>query len=455
MPRIFTGSFLRSTALITAVVFSIYLFMSLFDDGQRHQQLSLARLRYKVPIVKYSRQHKNRTFDRSKFKFVSLYGALRARATVHKKVTIALFNHSTVEQAVNYALHAQNAKFSSYFLMAEHKKDCDSLWSIKRDIPCLPCKIPKVDSRYLSFNNCAFYSASKSIGQTYSVMISLVDSLILRHPHLPSKNFDLGLNYGSNDFIPISLYSSQKVVTLLKQVGALSKKMSRENALREVLKTHKRKYKIYKLDDILPTLDCNLTRGFQLKKSWNGFLWGNNCPKDSESRIYILKELKKWSVNTRGYYTNEAAKYLVISSEINNKNSLKHLENAIQLANITKRILILPKFSCNCRSSICLPGCSLWHIFHTKNLHIRKLAHNFSYRESSFFENSLIPRKLRLLFEKAPIHKVRRFMDISHVLKLLQSNPKQQVIKLSGLDKISPKLKVIDVKSHQKFKNTF
>lgn len=434
--------------MITGAIFSVYLLLSLFDDGRKHQQLSLARLRYKVPIVKHAKRHRNKTYDKRNFKFISLHGALRARSTQSKRAVIAMFNHSTVESAVNYALHAQRSKSSNFIMLGVRKKDCDFLWALKRDIPCLPChRLPKVDDGRLSFDQCAFYSASNAVGMGFSVTITPVENLILKYPRLPCKNCDIAFDSNSNRFYPAIFHSDPKTSTLLKHVELSDKKLSKTMLLYRVAKGTKPKPKIFDISNILPILDCNFTKSFQLKKSKNGFIWDKNCPSDKESVVYVLKELKKWMVNRNGYYSSNKAKYFMITSEIGGSGKLKKIELAFKLSDITSRILILPKFYCNCFSKKCSHGCSFWHILRSKNATMKILSNlKKSYRESSFLENTLIPTKVRKTFETAITHKTEKFSYLSQFQKIFHEYSGETVIKISSLDKLLDKSLVVNSK---------
>ncbi|CAD5126055.1 unnamed protein product [Dimorphilus gyrociliatus] len=123
----------------------------------------------------------------------------------------------------------------------------------------------------------------------------------------------------------------------------------------------------------------------------------NNYIGSIAAKIYRFKENFLWSLDTSGYYSSRVTKYISYGNSIDfqENNYLKEiqaLKNAMKIGQLSKRVVILPKFTC-CACKKQRKSCSN---FSTKCsllsvLNIDAFDKKFAnlYRESTFIHNPL------------------------------------------------------------------
>ena len=121
----------------------------------------------------------------------------------------------------------------------------------------------------------------------------------------------------------------------------------------------------------------------------------------SVAKRYRFRENNLWMVDTDGYYSSTATKYLTYSNPLDlgdatYPSEIHALKSALMLGVLLERVVILPKFHCcNCKTFKCYNAkhqCSLLHM-----LKVRSFDEVFEgkYREASFLQHNLIPEVLK------------------------------------------------------------
>lgn len=120
------------------------------------------------------------------------------------------------------------------------------------------------------------------------------------------------------------------------------------------------------------------------------------------AKQYRLKESLQWNVDldkndVEGYYSSPKAMYLTYGNpgtHVNVGDQLQALRNALVLAHLLNRTLILPAFTCDgCKSEACaVPSrkCSLM-----AHVEMTAFDSNFYYREHMFLKHSAVPDTIK------------------------------------------------------------
>ena len=97
----------------------------------------------------------------------------------------------------------------------------------------------------------------------------------------------------------------------------------------------------------------------------------NNYLGTADAKIYRFKENLLWNVDTNGYYSNPRTHYIMYSNpqdfrKMTWTQEVLALYNAVTLAELSERILVLPTFRCcDCKTRVCAHpkhNCSLMHM---------------------------------------------------------------------------------------------
>ena len=129
----------------------------------------------------------------------------------------------------------------------------------------------------------------------------------------------------------------------------------------------------------------------------------NNWLVGVPAKIYRLKEHLMWRYDKDGYYTDTTRTYMsydnsFVSQSSRDSMAMQHraLANALSIALITNRTLILPRFYCNLRSSTSSRAtatlCPLYLLHNVKNF---DREFGGQYRESSFTRNPMTNQQLK------------------------------------------------------------
>ena len=129
----------------------------------------------------------------------------------------------------------------------------------------------------------------------------------------------------------------------------------------------------------------------------------NNWVFSQSSKIYRMKENLFWHVDSHGYYSSTGAKYLVYNNPLSLEDpmktvqlEMKTLKDALTIAFLLKRILILPTFHCgHCENDACHNINRQCALNTYLNIHLFDLYLKGYYREHSFLANPLVPDIIR------------------------------------------------------------
>ena len=209
----------------------------------------------------------------------------------------------------------------------------------------------------------------------------------------------------------------------------------------------------------------NMTNNhFGMKRPTETFLVHHNWIVGTIAKEYRMKEAHMWVLDERGYYSNRTAKYITYRNYYTNilANSTlvsifqgKALRNALAIAKITNRILILPKFHLQ---NLEVPA--------QFKLSISKLYSEFGdmIRESSFLENLMVPLSvsnskqcMKPLYFKDKTNEIGGLLPIQisseYILNWIKPHSTCPVIKFDSLHDIS--IKFNDSIQHLNFNKAY
>ena len=135
----------------------------------------------------------------------------------------------------------------------------------------------------------------------------------------------------------------------------------------------------------------------------------NNYVGTADAKIYRFKENLMWSLDQDGYYSDEKAQYMMYSSEGDESQKtwleeVQALHNALVMAKMSDRILVLPTFRCcDCKSNTCANPNHKCSLMHTLKLNTFNAKFGEKYREHVFFEHSKVPENLKTSVKNSPL----------------------------------------------------
>lgn len=157
----------------------------------------------------------------------------------------------------------------------------------------------------------------------------------------------------------------------------------------------------------------------------------NNYIGSVAAKKYRFKENLLWVVDDESYYSNSSVKYLMYASDVvfnDERIAIKMealaLRNALYIAHLLQRILILPSFRCcNCRTLTCdhpRHKCSLLTM-----VRIKTFDEYFQgkYREHAFLKHSLVPDQVK--------HSTSPLLVIDSIKPLIQSQSNSSITTLT------------------------
>ncbi|CAH1780066.1 unnamed protein product [Owenia fusiformis] len=127
----------------------------------------------------------------------------------------------------------------------------------------------------------------------------------------------------------------------------------------------------------------------------------NNWLVGNAAKIYRLKEHCLWTVDDNDYYSDADRRYLMYENPypyLNIDDEIDALISALAIGMILDRIVILPKFQCDCKSDPdCLEikdnpsqACAFGALFS-----VASFDKTFEYRESTFLLNPKVPNNIK------------------------------------------------------------
>ena len=278
-----------------------------------------------------------------------------------------------------------------------------------------------------------FKIATMILNLHYSVVVTDLDITYLKNPFkcLQNPTYDVAIQ---KDFMPKGTTLNAGLVHIRPTVRAISffRAYSRylethqnvwdQALLNQMLYRESKRGKLimktldYK--DFVPGIindECNYMYYAPMGELLNTMHTLHHIISDYKGKIYRMKEFGVWMHDVHGYYSNPNQKYLTYENPIKalREDEFAVLENALRIAKLAGRILILPKFHCRrkraCPASIfgihhkddhCY--CSLVHLLQDQigkcdQTLITKFykKHQEGFRESTFLSHSFVPEKIK------------------------------------------------------------
>ena len=138
-------------------------------------------------------------------------------------------------------------------------------------------------------------------------------------------------------------------------------------------------------------------------------IYHNNFVNTTLQKIHRAKEFGLWTIDTMGYYSNRDARYIVYNNPIvtSPEQELLALKNAVRLAELLNRTLVLPRFHCpgknNYQCNWKPEGQCFCTIAEILDLDTFDSCFRDMYREHTFLSNPQVPASIHESSTKAII----------------------------------------------------
>ena len=347
---------------------------------------------------------------------------LKSRADNQSVIVLALTDSSYVEMALNLYLSSfVKLDIVNYLFVCADSTSSDYLTSL--GIPNINAFNDKGGSKLSNWGSKDFkrkthYKTSmilEGLKLGLNVLVTDLDIVFLKNPipYLNCSSCDLQIQSdmieGNSGFYMVRPTSAGislhvKAMEMAEKHKELSNQKTVDRTLEKMQKEKKIKTRTLS-HDLFPCGVPFFEKGKRMFADDNPckscVIVHNNWIVGYHAKRYRFKEMLMWYVDTGGYYSSNTRQYLQYDNpkDWGSKDSYTRekeaLQNALAIAYILNRTLILPTFQCYCSELPCKKNdkkCALNSHFSIVNFDEQ---FNFKYREHVFLQSDLVPEEIK------------------------------------------------------------